>query len=285
MKYFERNNSEFIYINQIKTLEFKNFNNNHDFMKAKKSFGQHFLIKEDIAMKIVNSLILKHTYKSIIEVGPGKGVLTKYLAEFSNHDIFCIDADKDMIAFLEEDFRFNSVKLIQSDFLKINLSDIAETYAVIGNFPYNISSQIVFKIINNKENIPEMVGMFQKEVAERIVSGPNSKKYGIISVLTQLFYDAEYLFSVGPNCFSPPPKVNSGVIRLIRKDKAFHKDINISLFKSIVKISFGKRRKMLRNSLRAFFEQKNIESSRFLTKRPENLSVEDFKELCSLLDQ
>ena len=174
-------------------------------MKAKKSYGQHFLNKDEIAMKIANSLKLSDAYNSIVEVGPGMGVLSQFLLEYQSHSITCIEADRDMVQYLQQNEKFERLKIIQFDFLKFKLNEIADSFAVIGNFPYNISTQIVFKILDHRQNIPEMVGMFQKEVAERIASKEGSKKYGIISVLTQLFYDVEYLFTVGPENFNPPP--------------------------------------------------------------------------------
>lgn len=254
-------------------------------MKAKKSYGQHFLNKDDIAMKIANSLKLSETYNSIVEIGPGMGVLSQFLLDYQSHTIICIEADRDMVQYLKQNEKFDRLKVIQFDFLKYKLNEIADSFAVIGNFPYNISTQIVFKILDHRQNIPEMVGMFQKEVAERIASKEGSKKYGILSVLTQLFYDVEYLFTVGPENFNPPPKVQSGVIRLVRKEEKELPPIDHSLFKSIVKISFGKRRKMLRNSLKAFFEKKQITNCSFMEKRPEALSVADFIELCTLLQE
>ena len=254
-------------------------------MKAKKSYGQHFLNKDEIAMKIANSLKLSDAYNSIVEVGPGMGVLSQFLLEYQSHSITCIEADRDMVQYLQQNEKFERLKIIQFDFLKFKLNEIADSFAVIGNFPYNISTQIVFKILDHRQNIPEMVGMFQKEVAERIASKEGSKKYGIISVLTQLFYDVEYLFTVGPENFNPPPKVQSGVIRLIRKEEKDLPSIDYGLFKSIVKISFGKRRKMLRNSLKAFFEKKEITNCSYMEKRPEALSVTDFIELCTLLQE
>lgn len=252
-------------------------------MKAKKSYGQHFLNNEAIAKEIAHSLNLKNQYNSIVEVGPGKGMLTKYVLQHKNHELKVVEADHDMVAYLTKHYPKLVPNIIAEDFLKVNLKDyFKEPFAIIGNFPYNISSQILFKLLDNKEQVPELVGMFQKEVAERVAAVPNNKDYGILSVLVQAFYDAEYLFSVGPENFSPPPKVQSGVIRLHRKENFKDLGCDESRFKAVVKTSFGMRRKMLRNSMKPFFKKDVILEQDFFKKRPENLSVQDFIYLTNL---
>lgn len=251
--------------------------------KAKKSYGQHFLRDLQIAEDIVAALT-KNTALNVIEVGPGQGVLTKILAD-GHLNLKLIEADRDMVTFLENAFPDLKEKILNLDFLKADLAKIfdGEQLSIIGNFPYNISSQIVFRMIKYYDLVPEMVGMFQLEVAQRIVSPPGSKKYGIISVLTQELYEGELLFEVGPEVFSPPPKVMSGVIRLTRKEN-IEFDYNRSLFKQIVKTSFNNRRKMLRNTLKSFIQKTNFEDDELLMKRPEQLSVEDFINLTKKLD-
>ncbi len=248
-------------------------------VSAKKHLGQHFLNDEIIAQKIGESLVNYDTYKNILEVGPGMGVMTKYILEkHPAHDFRLIELDKESVAYLG--VQFPILKVYNEDFLKLDLKKIfKEEFAVIGNYPYNISSQIVFKVIDNRELVPEMSGMFQKEVAERICEKPGSKSYGVISVLTQAFYDCEYLFTVAENVFIPPPKVKSGVIRLVRKKNPI--SCNYGEFKHLVKTAFNQRRKMLRKSLKPLFETKTLTQEIF-TKRPEQLSVNDFVSLVAL---
>lgn len=248
-------------------------------IQAKKSFGQHFLTNERIAERIANSLSLPNAYTKVLEVGPGKGFLTKYLLDKS-YELFVVEADNDMVAYLKENLSQLTPNIIAQDFLKFNFSEVFgnESFALIGNFPYNISSQIVIRMLEHKEQIPEMVGMFQKEVAERIVSKPGGKEYGVISVLAQAFYEGQYLFTVDKGNFNPPPKVQSGVIRLIRKE---NQDLgcDAKLFKSVVKTAFGQRRKMLRNTMKSMIHNPTLLADTFFNQRPEVLSVADFVQL------
>jgi len=251
--------------------------------KAKKSFGQHFLTDLNIARDIVEGLSYKDK-PNVVEVGPGQGVLTEMLREKNIH-LKLIEADRDMVSVLNTKYPTMSDDIIHFDFLKADLSRIfdGEQVSVIGNFPYNISSQIIFRILKYYELVPELVGMFQLEVAERIVSPPGSKKYGVISVLAQEKYDGELLFDVPPDVFDPPPKVNSGVIRLTRKENLTF-DYKQSLFKHIVKTAFNQRRKMLRRTLKSMIEKTNFNDEELLMKRPEQLSVQDYIYLTKKLD-
>lgn len=254
-------------------------------MKAKKSFGQHFLNKEDIASRIAQSLTQTDAYQQIIEIGPGKGMLTKHLLEqyTATHQLSVIEADRDMVDYLAEHYPALTPHVISEDFLKVKLSRLFEgPYAIIGNFPYNISSQILFKALDNREQVPELVGMFQKEVAERVVASPNTKAYGILSVLLQAYYDTEYLFTVGPEHFNPPPKVQSAVIRMVRKPDFDQTNYDESRFKAIVKTVFNTRRKMLRNSMKPFLPKNVIFGDEFFQQRPENLTVDDYIRLTQL---
>lgn len=253
-------------------------------VKAKKHLGQHFLTDLTIAENIVNGLTLFGDYKKVIEIGPGMGVLTQFLANKTDYKTYPLDIDKESIAFLQSHYPTLKESIIDGDFLKLNLNDIAknEPFAVIGNFPYNISTQILFKILDYKDQVPEVVGMFQKEVAERVASEPGSKVYGITSVLMQAYYDIEYLFTVPENVFDPPPKVKSGVIRLKRNNQKTL-PCNEKLFKTVVKTSFNQRRKMLRGSLKPFINDE-LKNKDLFSKRPEQLSVNDFIGLTLLID-
>lgn len=251
-------------------------------MRAKKSFGQHFLTNEGIAGQIADSLQMNglEGKPRVLEIGPGQGFLTKYLLE-KNIDLQVVEADHDMVDYLLRNYVQLHGKIISEDFLKLNMDQVfispPSQFYLIGNFPYNISSQIVFKMIDHRDRIPELVGMFQKEMAERIIASPGGKDYGIISILTQAHYDGEYLFSVGNQNFNPPPKVQSGVIRLTRKDGELGCDE--VLFKKVVKQAFSQRRKMLRNTLKPFFNDPEILQDEYFKKRPEVLSVDEFVEL------
>ena len=243
-------------------------------VRAKKHLGQHFLTDQNIARNIVDSLSFEG-YKKVLEVGPGMGVLTKFLLE-KDSEIYVAEIDQESIVYLKQHYPKLEEQHFVGDFLKINIPEVFnEELAVIGNFPYNISSQILFKIIDNYTLIPEMSGMFQKEVAERTAAKPRTKDYGILSVLVQAYYDVEYLFTVHENVFNPPPKVKSGVIRMTRNQKDGLAGNEI-LFKQIVKAGFGQRRKKMSNALKVLGIPENMKSHPFLDIRAEELSVADF---------
>ena len=256
-------------------------------VKPKKHLGQHFLTDETIAKNIADALTGKN-YHHILEIGPGMGVLTKYLLK-KKQKTTVLELDSESVTYLQETFPIeqlhldtskNHFEIIEGDFLKIDLAILfkKQQVAIIGNFPYNISSQIVFKAIEYREFVPEFAGMFQKEVALRIAEKEGSKVYGILSVLTQAFFEVEYLFTVPPSVFNPPPKVDSGVIRLIRKED-FSLPVDEKLFFSVLKTAFNQRRKMLRRSLKSFKISDSLKDDVFFAKRPEQLSVEQFIEL------
>ena len=244
-------------------------------VKAKKHLGQHFLTDENIAKKIANSLQFSG-YDKVLEVGPGMGVLTKYLLE-KETKTFVAEIDTESIAYLKEHYPQLKENHFVGDFLKTDFSKIFpnEQVPVIGNFPYNISSQILFHIIENYQQIPEMAGMFQKEVAERTAAVPKTKDYGILSVMVQAYYDVKYLFTVHENVFNPPPKVKSGVISLLRNPKEGLAG-NETLFKNIVKAGFNQRRKKLSNALKVLNIPEELSGHNFLNLRAEELSVQDF---------
>ena len=247
-------------------------------MKAKKALGQHFLIDESLSRQIAYSLQSLPTCKNVLEVGPGKGILTQFLIE-QGFPFKVVELDKDMVSILIRSFPDLHDSIIHLDFLKLDLRQIynAEPFLLIGNFPYNISTEIIFKVLDNKELIPEVIGMFQKEVAYRFIAPHGNKTYGITSVLTQAFYHGEKLFDVGPLAFSPPPKVNSAVIRLTRKENPITCDPKF--FKQIVKLGFSQRRKMLRNTLKGIVKNPGLFEDKVFTLRPEQLSVADFEAL------
>lgn len=246
-------------------------------MKAKKSFGQHFLNDEILAESIADSLLLLDQYNDVLEVGPGRAMLTKYLIS-RPYDLRVVEADRDMVEYLQYNYKMLHGKIINEDFLKVKLEEYFDKkqFGLIGNFPYNISSQILFKMLEYKEQIPEMVGMFQKEVAERVIAKPGGKTYGVISVLIQAYYEGEYLFTVDKSKFTPPPKVQSAVIRLTRKENQ-ELGCDYKLFRRVVKTAFSQRRKMLRNTMKQFFGKgAPVLEEELFTLRPERLSVEDF---------
>lgn len=250
-----------------------------DSVTPKKHLGQHFLKDLNIARKIVEALIGHKEYTSVLEIGPGMGVLTDFLLEDQTRPLYLMDIDRDSIQYLNKKYDHLGSHIIQGDFLRADLSRwFSEPFAIIGNFPYNISSQIFFKILEHKDQVPEIVGMLQKEVAERIASGPGNKQYGILSVLLQAYYEIEYLFTVEPEVFNPPPKVRSAVIRLKRNDKS-ELGCDEALFKRLVKQGFQNRRKTLRNALKAINLPPEIVKLELLDKRAEQLSVDDFVSL------
>lgn len=253
-------------------------------VKAKKHLGQHFLKDENIAKKIADTLSLKG-YSEVLEIGPGTGVLTKYLLAREIH-LLALDLDKESITYLNVHFPKENPKLLEhgnsfqvqeADFLKFDLQKYYgnRQFAITGNFPYNISTQIVFRLLEYRKSVPEFSGMFQKEVAQRICSGKGNKTYGILSVLVQTFYDAEYLFTVHPQVFDPPPKVQSGVLKLTRKSD-YVLDCDEAILFKVVKTAFNQRRKTLRNSLKTFNLSNSLKEDTIFDQRPEQLSVEEF---------
>ena len=244
----------------------------------KKALGQHFLIDDGIAQQIVDSL--QTPYPNVLEIGPGMGVLTRFLLQRPDMDLRVVEIDRESVAYLQQHFPELNDRILATDFLKLHLDELySEPVSIIGNFPYNISSQILFKILENKDLVPETVGMFQKEVAERVASAPGKKMYGILSVLLQAFFDIEYLFTVHEHSFNPPPKVKSAVIRITRNpEKRLHCDE--ALFKNVVKTAFNQRRKTLRNSLKTFTFTSDFKENELLSKRPEQLSVAEFETIC-----
>ena len=248
-------------------------------VRPKKALGQHFLVDQDIARKIVSSLSSETS--SIVEVGAGMGVLTQYLIQDNLDKLHVVEIDGESIGYLKSAFPELKDRLIFGDFLKTDLAQFGNNIGVIGNFPYNISSQIFFHILDYRNAVTEVVGMLQKEVAERISSGPGNKNYGILSVFLQAWYDIEYLFTVNEDVFNPPPKVKSAVVRL-KRNNVQTLGCDEKAFAMIVKQSFNQRRKTLRNSLRPLLSPEIIEDE-FFNKRPEQLSVAEFVELTKML--
>jgi 16S rRNA (adenine1518-N6/adenine1519-N6)-dimethyltransferase len=251
-------------------------------VQAKKNLGQHFLKDTTIAHKIADSLT-GNGYSSVLEIGPGMGILTGYLIERGFPDFRVIEIDNESVHYLQTHFP-ELKSILRADFLSMDIdSFFDDKLAIIGNFPYNISTQILFKALKHRDKVVEIAGMFQKEVAERICAGPGSKTYGILSVLLQAYYKTEYLFTVDPHVFSPPPKVKSGVIRLIRND-VINLDCDELLFFRVIKACFNQRRKTLRNSVRAAFTLKREDYPEF-GLRPEQLSVDQFVRLTRWIDE
>lgn len=251
-------------------------------VRAKKSLGQHFLKDQNIANKIVDA-IENCSQKTVLEIGPGTGVLTSLLINKENIDFHAIEVDSEAYEFLQATFPSLGDNLIFKNVLKFDLKEVfSDPMTIIGNFPYNISSQIFFKVLENRDLVKDVVCMIQKEVAERISAKHGNKTYGILSVLLQAFYDIDYLFTVGPNVFDPPPKVNSAVIHLKRNNR---EDLgcNEDLFFRVVKLGFNQRRKTLRNSLKSILVNLPTDNEIF-GKRPEQLNVEDFIYLTNLID-
>ena len=248
-------------------------------VRAKKFLGQHFLKDLSVAQRIAETI----TAGRVLEIGPGMGVLTQYLLKNPNLQTTAIEIDRESVAYLKE--WYPELHLIEGDFLKLDLNIIYPDgdFCVIGNYPYNISSQIFFKVLDHKDRIPICSGMIQKEVAERIASKPGKKAYGILSVLLQAYYDIEYLFTVDEHVFNPPPKVKSAVVRLTRNNRQ-QLDCDEALFKTVVKTAFNQRRKQMRNSLMGIVGKENpLLSDPIFTKRPEQLSVEEFISLTKLI--
>ena len=245
-----------------------------ELVKAKKYLGQHFLKDLNIAQKIADTLSLAN-YKKVVEIGAGMGVLTQFLLK-KDTEVYVVEIDKESVAYLEAHYPELRGKIIADDFLKYDIAGfLREPFAIIGNFPYNISTQIVFKLLELRDYVPEFSGMFQKEVAERICEREGSKTYGILSVLVQAFYEATYLFTVSEGVFNPPPKVKSGVLRLVRKPN-YHLDCDEALFFTIVKTAFNQRRKTLRNSLKPLLTNESLKKNSIFDKRPEQLPWQDF---------
>jgi len=244
-------------------------------VRAKKYLGQHFLTDENIAQKISETLTYEG-YDKVLEIGPGMGVLTKYLVA-THREIVAMELDSESVSYLNEHYPMDNLQVLEANFLKFNLQDLfgGAPFGIIGNFPYNISTQIVFITLKWRARIPEFSGMFQKEVAQRICEKEGSKVYGILSVLTQAFYEAEYLFTVSPGVFNPPPKVESGVLRLTRKED-FSLPCDEELFFKVVKTAFQQRRKTLRNSLKVFQLSDKLKEDTIFGQRPEQLSVQEF---------
>ena len=250
-------------------------------VRAKKALGQHFLTDLNIARKIAFSLEggTAENPDKVLEVGCGMGVLTQFLLERTDIVTYGAEIDSESVEYLHAHYPTFSERLTEGDFLKMDLRErYGSRLKIIGNFPYNISSQIFFKVLENRDIVPECVGMIQKEVAVRLAEPPGSKEYGILSVLLQAWYDIEYLFTVGEKVFNPPPKVKSAVIRLVRNNTT-HLDCDEQLFIKVVKASFGQRRKMIRNSLKSVFGNFGGREHRFFAMRAEQLSVADFVEL------
>lgn len=249
----------------------------------KKALGQHFLKDLNIAQRIAETIDVGGGMP-VLEIGPGMGVLTQFLLQNKEIDLTCVELDSESVTYLLANFPELNGRIIEGDFLKMNLNEMYKgQFCVIGNFPYNISSQIFFKVLDHKDKIPICAGMIQKEVAERMASKPGTKAYGILSVLVQAYYDIEYLFTVHENVFDPPPKVKSAVIRM-RRNETKKIDCDEDLFVKVVKTAFNQRRKMMRNSLQAMLGQGHpLLGDPVFMKRPEQLSVSEFVDLTNLI--
>lgn len=254
-----------------------------DKVRAKKHLGQHFLTDLSIAQRIADSL--DGVCRRTLEIGPGMGVLTQFLQCNSNLDLKVVEIDEESVVYLKENNVLPAENIVEGDFLRMDLSDVfgGESFAVIGNFPYNISSQIFFKILEYKDIVPEVVCMLQREVARRLASPPGNKDYGILSVFLQAYYDIEYLFTVDEGVFNPPPKVKSGVIR-VKRNNVTELGCDEALFRTVVKSTFNQRRKTIWNSIRSIaFNHETLREHPFMKKRPEQLSVAEFIELTNLV--
>jgi 16S rRNA (adenine1518-N6/adenine1519-N6)-dimethyltransferase len=248
-------------------------------VRAKKHLGQHFLTDKNIAAKIVESLQHGKNYRQVLEVGPGMGILSDILLQKSEYEVFLIDIDTESYLYLQKKYPQLGSRLINADFLEMDFAAFFNgPIGIIGNFPYNISSQILFKVLDNRQQVIEVVGMFQKEVAERCTAKPGSKEYGILSVFLQAYYKVEYLFTVKAGVFNPPPKVLSAVIRLTRNGVS-NLDCDEKLFWQVVKAGFNQRRKTLRNALSSLINKEKMTDEPMLDLRAERLSVDDFVKL------
>jgi len=254
----------------------------NDNVRAKKRLGQHFLKNEDIARRIAEAVRTPNAH--VLEIGPGMGVLTRFLLQQPFDDFSVIELDEESVAYLQTHFPQLGDNLIAGDFLRFDLGErYSDKFVVVGNFPYNISSQILFRLLDYKDQAVELVGMFQKEVAERVTATAGKKQYGIVSVLLQAFYDTEYLFTVDENEFNPPPKVKSAVVRVTRN---FDKKLNCdeAVFKNVVKTAFNYRRKTLRNALQSLpFPPEIVATDPLFTKRAEQLSIQDYERLTNMI--
>ncbi len=258
------------------------YQDNMQLVKAKKHLGQHFLTDKNIAAKIVNSL---QSEGALLEVGPGMGILSDFLLQKSELEVFMVDIDEESYQFLQKKYPQLGERLMNADFLEMDFDAVfTGTFSIIGNFPYNISSQILFKVLDNRHKIPEVVGMFQKEVAIRCAAKPGSKEYGILSVFLQAYYKVEYLFTVKAGVFNPPPKVLSAVIRLSRNEIK-ELDCDEKLFWQVVKAGFNQRRKTLRNALSSLINKEKMTDEPMLDLRAERLSVADFVWLTNMIEK
>jgi len=253
-------------------------------LHLKKSLGQHFLKDEEVLQKIADAIGDMSRFKIVVEIGPGMGALTQYLIKKKPENFYVVELDDRWAAHLLQTYPILRGKLLHEDFLQTDLSFLQNPSHIVGNFPYNISSQIVFRIIDNRQVVEMMTGMFQKEVALRIAAKPGSKDYGVMSVLAQAFYDCQYLFDVPPESFNPPPKVMSGVIRLNRREIKTLR-CNEDQFKKVVKTAFNQRRKTMRNSLKELVQDPTIMNNEVFNLRPEQLSVAEFEDLTQLIFQ
>ena len=253
-------------------------------VKPKKHLGQHFLKDLETCEKIANQVTFHRGCKRVLEVGPGMGALTDFLKSHDGIELFLVDIDAESIEYLHHKYPLMGDRIIYADFLRQDLTEImgSEPFIVAGNFPYNISSQILFKCLEYRNQIPEIMGMFQKEVAVRIAEKPGTKDYGILSVFMQAFYDIEYCFTVDEHVFVPPPKVKSGVIRCTRNERQ-SLPCDEKLFMRVVKTAFQQRRKTLRNSIKSLTQDAQL-PEKFVTQRPERLSVDDFIELTQFIE-
>lgn len=253
-------------------------------VRAKKNLGQHFLNDKNIAATIVDSLQAGNVSK-VLEIGPGMGVLTRFLLQKTAFETFVVEIDRESVDYLNVHFPELQDRIISADFLRMKLDQLFDApFAIIGNFPYNISSQIFFKVLEYRNQVPEIVGMLQKEVAERLAAPPGSKTYGILSVFLQAYYNIEYLFTVHEHVFTPPPKVKSGVIRLTRNETK-QLDCNEKLFHSVVKMAFNQRRKTMRNSLKSMITTEELKANPIFDKRPEQLGVAEFVMVTRLITE